>query len=1154
MDDKDAQLRGKLEDLFSDLSESIQAEAGPAAPLKSTPERAPGADRLPTGQPLAALRALAEHTTDAILLSDLAGRVTFSNRACCDLLGYDYTPNEMVGLETSALWPDEERARLTSGTPSGVPLALTGEWRGEAMQRRKDGPLLRASLTIFPILDEQAQPIAVASIIRDFAEHKQAEEALAQERSLLRTLIDAMPDLIYVKDRQSRFVVVNQAQVRLLGGATPEDLLGKSDLDFFPRELAQKYYADEQAILQSGQPQIGLEEPTVDTAGNKKWLTTTKVPLRDSHGQVTGFVGVGRDITERKQVEEAVAEERNLLHALIDNIPDRIYAKDTESRFIICNLASARRMGMTSPDELVGKSDFDFVPRELAERFYADEQAIIRSGQPLLNREEPLETVDGKITRWNLATKVPLRDSQGNIIGIVGLGREITDLKQTQVKLERNALQLRTAAEVSRAASSIINLDELLPQMVELIRDRFNLYYVGIFLVNEADQYAVLRAGTGEAGRTMLEAGHKLEVGGASMIGWCIANQKARIALDVGTEAVRFGNPLLPLTRSELALPLVCRGEVIGALTVQSAQAAAFSDEDITVLQTMADQVANAIANAQLYDQSQKEITERKRTEEALTREQYLMYALMNSLPDHIYFKDAQSRFIRISKSQSDLFGLSDPAQAVGKSDFDFFSEEHARPAYEDEQEIIRTGRPLVGMEEKETWADRPDTWVSTTKMPLRDEAGNIVGTFGISSDITERKRAEAERERLMDTLARRAVQLQTSAEVSHAAASILNLDELLPRTVELIRDHFGLYYTGIFLTDETGQWAVLRAGTGQAGHKMLEANHRLQIGGASMIGWCVANAQARIALDVGEEAVRFGNPLLPLTRSEMALPLVSRSRVIGAMTIQSDQPAAFTQEDITSFQSMADQMASAIENAQLFEQTLAARQQAEVRLREMQMLQQVIQAASGTLDLERVLDALFDVLAQQMGFTFIALNLIDESANEVRTVRAAGLARRMNGVVRPLSQMQNDIVVDVARKGQIEVIDGWDDRFSREIFEREGHAALVRAFVPLLLREKAIGTLEAGYSRQERAIITPEEVRLLGSLASQVAVAVENVRLFEASQRRATQERLTAAVSARMRETLDIDTVLQTAIREIGDAMGITEVEVRLASDVKNN
>jgi PAS domain S-box-containing protein len=444
MDDKDTTLRGKLEDLrfASDLNESIQAEASPAALPKGRPERAPGAEHQPTGQPLVALRALAEHTTDAILLSDLAGRVTFSNRACCDLLGYDYTPNEMVGLETTVLWPDEERVRLTGETPSGVPQALTGEWRGEAVQRRKDGSLLRASLVLFPVHDEQGQPIAVASIIRDLAEHKQAEEALAQERSLLRTLIDNLPDLIYFKDSQSRFVVVNQAQVRLLGGTTPEDLLGKSDFDFFPRELAQKYYADEQAILQSGQPQISLEEPTVDTAGNKKWLATTKVPLRDSNGQVTGFVGVGRDITERKQAEA----ERERLMAI----------------------------------------------------------------------------------------------------------------------MARRAVQLQTSAEVSHAATAILSLDELLPRTVELVRDHFDLYYTGLFLVDETGQWAVLRAGTGEAGRQMMEQGHKLEVGGASMIGWCIANQQARIALDVGEEAVRFSNPLLPETRSELALPLVSRGKVIG--------------------------------------------------------------------------------------------------------------------------------------------------------------------------------------------------------------------------------------------------------------------------------------------------------------------------------------------------------------------------------------------------------------------------------------------------------------------------------------------------------------------------------------------------------------------------------------------------------------
>ena len=137
-----------------------------------------------------------------------------------------------------------------------------------------------------------------------------------------------------------------------------------------------------------------------------------------------------------------------------------------------------------------------------------------------------------------------------------------------------------------------------------------------------------------------------------------------------------------------------------------------------------------------------REIAERKRTEEALAFESNLLRALMDTLPDAVYFKDMESRFIRVNKAQANRFGL-EPAQTVGKSDFDFFTEEHARPAYEDEQEIIRTGRPLLNLEERETWPDRPDTWVATTKLPLRDAAGNIIGTFGVSRDITDRKRAE---------------------------------------------------------------------------------------------------------------------------------------------------------------------------------------------------------------------------------------------------------------------------------------------------------------------------------------------------------------------------------------------------------------------------
>jgi GAF domain-containing protein len=173
-------------------------------------------------------------------------------------------------------------------------------------------------------------------------------------------------------------------------------------------------------------------------------------------------------------------------------------------------------------------------------------------------------------------------------------------------ELDQHATQLQTAAEVSRAASSLLEAEELIHQTVNLIRNGFDYYYVGLFLLGASADWAMLRAGTGHAGHEMLAQGHKLKVGGDSMIGWCTAHGQARIALDVGEEAIRFDNPLLPETRSEMALPLISRGRIIGALTVQSVKPQAFSDEDVAVLQTMADQVANAVENARLLREMER--------------------------------------------------------------------------------------------------------------------------------------------------------------------------------------------------------------------------------------------------------------------------------------------------------------------------------------------------------------------------------------------------------------------------------------------------------------------------------------------------------------------------------------------------------------------
>ena len=188
---------------------------------------------------------------------------------------------------------------------------------------------------------------------------------------------------------------------------------------------------------------------------------------------------------------------------------------------------------------------------------------------------------------------------------VARLEEQVQENVQLLEKARRQARLLRVGAEVGRILTSILELDTLLSTTVDVLCDEFDFYYAGVFLVDktlsdQSGEWAVLRAGRGEPGEAMLAEGHKLKVGGESMIGAATGRLEARIALDVGAEPVHFKNPHLPHTRSEMALPLVVGGEVIGALTVQSTEAAAFDDDDITSLQSMADQLAVAINNARL--------------------------------------------------------------------------------------------------------------------------------------------------------------------------------------------------------------------------------------------------------------------------------------------------------------------------------------------------------------------------------------------------------------------------------------------------------------------------------------------------------------------------------------------------------------------------
>jgi PAS domain S-box-containing protein len=256
-----------------------------------------------------------------------------------------------------------------------------------------------------------------------------------------------------------------------LGAGSVEDVLGKTDADFVSPELASQYLADEQALMQAGRP-VTKEELTQDKETREMHHSmTTKVPLKDGTGTVVGLIGIARDITKRKQAEEALVRERQLLRTLIDHLPDAIYAKDAEARKIMANPADLKNLGCKTEAEAVGKSDFDLFPKQIAEAFFADDQTVLKDGKAIINREEKAVLQNGE-TRWLLTSKIPWRDASGKIIGLVGVGRDITEKKN----LEAEVLRAQRAESLGRLATGIAHdlNNTLAPVLisVELLRQK----------------------------------------------------------------------------------------------------------------------------------------------------------------------------------------------------------------------------------------------------------------------------------------------------------------------------------------------------------------------------------------------------------------------------------------------------------------------------------------------------------------------------------------------------------------------------------------------------------------------------------------------------------------------------------------------------------
>jgi GAF domain-containing protein len=332
-----------------------------------------------------------------------------------------------------------------------------------------------------------------------------------------------------------------------------------------------------------------------------------------------------------------------------------------------------------------------------------------------------------------------------------------------------------------------------------------------------------------------------------------------------------------------------------------------------------------------------------------------------------------------------------------------------------------------------------------------------------------ERSTLEQRVEERTSGLAQRTEQLRATSYIARKTAEVQDLATLLDTVARLVTDQFGFYHTGIFLINETGDQAVLQAASSEGGGRMIERGHSLSVGTQGLVGHVAAQKKPRIALDVGADAVFFNNPDLPMTRSELALPLLVRGKVLGVLDIQSDKPQAFDVEDIDVLQTLSDQVAIAIENARLKDETQAAILQLEaftsIRTRE----------AWGQKLRER-----------SRVFTYTPLGLRAEKVSHT-------------------------------------------------------HDQAINA--PIMLRGQKIGTISI--ARKGDAAWSKLDKDLVEEVANQVGLAVDNIRLLEEATERAKQEQVVGKLAARFSQSLDLDTLLQTAARELGQLPNISEVSV---------
>lgn len=600
--------------------------------------------------------------------------------------------------------------------------------------------------------------------------HKSKEKGLDQNYQLVK-LVNLLPDYIYIKDRESRYIFGNTEMANVVHAGSAEKLIGKTDFDFYPKEIAEQFFHDEQLLLEQNRPIRNKIEPGLTIDGQKQWVSTTKIPIKDNKNQVIGLIGIGRDISLQKEAEDKLLEqseslkevntmleekqeeirvqselietEKNQLRTLIDHIPDAIYLKNERAEFITANKKLVQVMKASSLSDILNRTDHDFYEKEIADSFFKDDMSVIETGVAIIGREEFGFDSEGN-ERIILTSKVPITNTDNKVTGLIGIGRDITHLKETEQKLTLQTENLREINTILEERQEEIRIQS---EHIEVERNQLRtlIDHLPNFIYFKDTQAKFITAN-----KAMIQSTH---VGSPeAIVGKSDFDfSEEKLARKYYNDDMHVINTLQPIINKEekghdhlgnekviltTKVPIIdSEGKALGLIGIGRDITKQKEKEKILQEQSESMREMNV-----LLEERQEEL---KIQNEHIETEHNQLRTLIDSMPDVIYFKDEEARFVTANDTQIKVLRAENLKSIIGKTDFDFYPKEMAEVFYKDDMQIMKSGKAIINKEEKGYDEEGSERYVSTTKVPLRNKDGHIFGLIGIGRDITKQKEAE---------------------------------------------------------------------------------------------------------------------------------------------------------------------------------------------------------------------------------------------------------------------------------------------------------------------------------------------------------------------------------------------------------------------------